>query len=239
MKLSKTVEGYLKGESFSNGLIVDFYCQRTPVTERQEFLVRLVKEKSLIHIGFADHLPLIDKKLEDQTWLHKQLMVSSEMCLGVDINENAVSHCKEKHNIENIYYHDVTEGPLLKQITMNKWDYAILGEIVEHVGNPVEFLSRLRERYGKYIDRLIITVPNAWDLTNLIYLRHCREYINSDHRFWFTPYTISKVVYDAGYTVNEIKMVTSGIRERWINRYLRNRYPLLNDTIVVDCRMSD
>jgi hypothetical protein len=26
-----------------------------------------------------------------------------------------------------------------------------------------------------------------------------KEIINSDHRFWFTPYTISKVVASAGY----------------------------------------
>jgi hypothetical protein len=31
-----------------------------------------------------------------------------------------------------------------------------------------------------------------------------REVINSDHRFWFTPYTISKVLVSAGYIPDKI-----------------------------------
>ena len=33
---------------------------------------------------------------------------------------------------------------------------------------------------------------------------HYKEIINSDHRFWFTPYTISKVLASAGYKPEKI-----------------------------------
>ena len=42
-------------------------------------------------------------------------------------------------------------------------------------------------------DKLIITVPNAFSLENLFFTLSKKECINSDHRYWFSPYTIAKI----------------------------------------------
>lgn len=47
---------------------------------------------------------------------------------------------------------------------------------------------------GEYI----ITVPNAFSFLRDKKFASRVECINSDHRFWFTHYTISKIMYMAG-----------------------------------------
>jgi hypothetical protein len=79
----------------------------------------------------------------------------------------------------------------------------VMGEILEHVDIPVLFLKQIRENYKKNISQILITVPNAFSYRNMKSIKENKEVINSDHRYWFTPYTLAKIVYLAGYTVDE------------------------------------
>jgi len=45
------------------------------------------------------------------------------------------------------------------------------------------------------VERIIITVPSALRFRNLNGMKEC---INTDHRYWFTPFTIAKVCIEAG-----------------------------------------
>ena len=85
-----------------------------------------------------------------------------------------------------------------------KWDYLVAGEIVEHLDNPVEFLRLLNERYKQRVDKIIITVPNAFRINNLTFSMKGQECINTDHRYWFTPYTICKVVHRANFVIEQL-----------------------------------
>jgi hypothetical protein len=68
------------------------------------------------------------------------------------------------------------------------------------------------------------------------------EIINSDHRFWFTPYTISKVLVSAGYNPEKItytNLQSLNIREliirklKWITG-LNTGYPFYYfNTIII------
>jgi hypothetical protein len=54
---------------------------------------------------------------------------------------------------------------------------------------------------------LVTTTPNVFRIQNLINTLRAREYINSDHRYWFSPYTLAKVLSQAGYDDVEIDLV--------------------------------
>jgi len=112
-----------------------------------------------------------------------------------------------------------------------QFDIALFGEVVEHISNPVAFLQRFRENYGDIIEQIVITVPNALRAGNVRGAFRNTETINSDHRFFFTPYTIAKVACDAGFTPEEISMATF-TKAGWLKTMILNRAPLLAEDII-------
>ena len=133
--------------------------------------------------------------------------------------------------LTNIFAGDITSDVTIEQISSKSFDIALFGEVVEHISNPVSFLSRFREIYGDSFRDLIVTVPNAFRGGNLRGIFRNTETINSDHRFFFTPYTIAKVALDAGFLPKEIRMA-SFTRASRAKTLLLNRKPLLAEDII-------
>ena len=43
----------------------------------------------------VDHLPLVDKKIANGTWMHKMLDDKATRCLGIDINAEGIDYIKK------------------------------------------------------------------------------------------------------------------------------------------------
>lgn len=227
-----SIEDFLRGEAFSNGLQLKIPDQ--PYNTRLELLEKLVAGKKIIHIGFADHKDLILKKINENNWLHKRLMNISNRCAGVDIDKEAVDFVKEYLGITDVYCFDITKDDIPQTIKNEKWDYLLLGEVLEHVDNPVQFLSLIRERFLGMANSIIITVPNALKILNFELALRGIEAINTDHRYWFTPYTIMKISTRAGYKIESLYLAESFFNQN--NYSLVSKIPLLRDDIVLICR---
>jgi methyltransferase family protein len=78
-------------------------------------------------------------------------------------------------------------------------DIIICGEVLEHLGNPQWFLTRLKRQYAGV--PVIITVPNAFAEAGRSYLKQGRECVNGDHVAWYSPTTLSVLLQRAGYSV--------------------------------------
>ena len=196
---------YLEGTKFSSGLNItdkSFNEEKT----RIERLVEILNGKRVIHLGFTDHLPLIDKKIANGQWLHGKLDEVSEECYGIDINEEAVNYVREHYGYSNVRCANILDEDILENHSQ-KWDYILLGELLEHIDNPVHFLSKIHDNYIDRIDRIMISVPNVLNVSTLNYMEKGIEHINTDHRYWFTPYTILKVLSVAGYKNAKIYFV--------------------------------
>jgi glycosyltransferase involved in cell wall biosynthesis len=139
---------YLKGEKFSNSL--KFEVTSDPeIVYRLEFLKEISKNKNIIHIGFTDHKDLILDKMKKGIWLHKLLLDSAKLCVGIDINCESVNFVRDELNIDNVYCIDILKDEIPEDILNINWDFVILGEVIEHIDNPVLFLKELREKIGK------------------------------------------------------------------------------------------
>ena len=209
---------YLEGKRFSNG-----YCLKLKnniLYTRINTLLDLTKEKTVLHIGCCDHINLIDSKIANNNWLHGELLKVCEKVIGIDIDEEAVNYIKQK-GINDVYYNNVlTDDPI--EIS-EKYDYILLAEIIEHLDNPQEFLITLKSKYKNLANKLIITAPNAFSAINFKNSKLLKECINSDHRFWFTPYTISKILVKSGIKPVEILFADDniGLVSRLINKICR------------------
>lgn len=231
---------FLAGREFSNGRT--FRGTRVEESNRIDLLVAQSRGRTVLHVGFADHSPLIDEKRRNRKWLHDRVSEVADRAVGVDI-DSAVVEMLRSRGVQDIYALDVTQEVSEPAIRDTAFDIVILGEVLEHVGNPVAFLQGLRVNYGQPGQRLLVTVPNALNLRSVMDIARTQECVNTDHRFWFTPYTLARVLTEAGYTVDRVETclgseVPNTVKGR-AYRALVGRFGLLQDHLVAFARVAE
>jgi len=222
LHFDQTDQKYLNGTEFSS--IYQFKIRgSSECLSRVELVAKLVSGKRVVHFGCVDHIPLIEQRRRTGIWLHEILAKTCTDLVGVDINEEGVQYMKDA-GFETYNSNVVTENPPA-EIVSKKWDYIVAGEVLEHIDDPVTFLKAIREKYGACTERIIITVPNALSYTNFRFALRNIEMINSDHRFWFTPFTLLKVASQAGIEVEDFDLCgdqkSSLFSVKW---WLRNQF---------------
>ncbi len=234
---------YLHGAKFSNGLqaAYPFAEEDFRYDTRINWLRTMCAGKKVVHVGCVDHaLKQVKHKLKRGNWLHAHLMEICARVLGVDIDANGIDELRQELQITDLLAADLRNDPC-EPIVSAQWDMILLAEVLEHIGDPVSFLSTLRERFGHLTSEFVITVPNVFASEVVSHAKRGIEAINSDHRFWFTPFTIAKVCIDAGLTPTRVVLCRNGtIKRRALlrNRRMR-RQPLLRNNIIVCARVSD
>jgi 2-polyprenyl-3-methyl-5-hydroxy-6-metoxy-1,4-benzoquinol methylase len=227
---------YISGERFSIGADIRFAGSSSTLDGRLEYIASICENKHVLHVGCADHQEVILEKRQKGRWLHELILSRAKRCVGIDVNEAAVKFIQEL-GYRDVYCADVINDELPPEVSSSTFDLVVLGEMLEHVDNPVAFLSKLRERLGGCAKQMVITVPNALCLTNVLNIRRTTECINTDHRYWFTPFTLAKVVSRAGLTPVSFDFCDPYAlpwRERmtW-HHFLTRRYPSFRGSIVM------
>ena len=202
MKIDTTVLDHLMGKSFSNSFVIRLPEERITPRSREDAIVSKISGSSVIHMGCADHIDLIDKKIASGKWLHKLITESASKSIGIDNNVEATEYIR-KLGFDNVLTADIMSNEV-SEVSANNWDWVVFGELLEHIGNPVEFLSTFRVKYGHRVNKFLISVPSVYTSAQFRNMKKYSEVINSDHRFWFTPYTICRVLTDAGYAPDEV-----------------------------------
>jgi len=197
MKFNSEINKYITEERFSAALQVPFSPCKFEDINRPDKILQIVNNTRVIHIGCCDHLPLIEEKIKKKRWLHKLLVENTQKCIGIDINQEAVEYVTNNLNIKDVYCLDILKDNI--DLGDEMWDYVILGELIEHVNNPVDFLQTIKQKFQGKVKKIIITAPNVLNILYAKYMKKNIECINSDHRYWFSPYTLSKVVTISGF----------------------------------------
>ncbi len=232
----EALNDYLTGKKFSSGLSVKWDFGKVKLISRLQFLSDVCAGKNIIHLGCLDHnKETITKKIAENTWLHKKLTGVAAHCLGIDIDQKLIDDIKTEPGMGNIICSDISVDDIRPEITSCRWDYLVCGEIIEHVDNPILFLSSIREKYASFINEIIVTVPNSLNLNHIKRVFKTIENINSDHRYSFTPYNISKILVISGYNPKEIRTALHfDPRTRGpLHRFILKRYPLLRSDIII------
>lgn len=246
MRFDPGIHDYLTGARFSSGLRVRIAAEEAAVPDRISLLEGLVRGKAIIHLGCTDHIPLIEDKIKHGTWLHARLCGSARRCLGVDTNGEGIELLRSRFGVRDVVCGDILSD-VMPEIETARWDYIVAGEVLEHVDNPVAFLTGVRNRYSGTVARMVITVPNAFGWANLRNALRNNEYINTDHRYWFTPYTLGKIATRAGMEIHGFHLCESvpapatpgsrlGIRARAMRCILARR-PLLRQHVLMEVKL--
>tara|TARA_B100000214_G_C23876496_1_gene585195 strand:+ start:157 stop:924 length:768 start_codon:yes stop_codon:yes gene_type:complete len=208
LKNNSNIIELLNGNLFDSRMKFDISNLATSEPlNRIESLLKITHGYKVIHIGCGDHLELIDDKIKKKIHLHSLLIESSSDCIGFDLEEKSINHLKSKYKINQVYKADITDEVFdFKNFNKNTdWDFIILGEIIEHLNDPIGFLKCIKNKFTSYSNEILITAPNAYSYQHVLsYNKDKVELINSDHRFWFTPYTLLKIISLSGIEVNEL-----------------------------------
>lgn len=225
MNINKKYIPYINGEKFLNSIAFELPQDKILIPNRIEQIIELCLNKKVVHLGCCDHVPLIEEKINSNRWLHDLLTKSTEKCIGIDIDKEAISYIEKKFKVSNVLYADITIG-LPEEIRKSNWDYLVLGEILEHIDNPVEFLAKIKQNCPN-IKKIIISVPNAQSLSFAQGIEQNIEYINTDHKYWFTPFTLAKIMHNAEIKLDEILFVDRMSLDKWA-LIKRKIYKLIN-----------
>lgn len=218
MVISEEAHKYLRGEYFSNGWSLAIPRQHR-IVSRNKRLVELAHNKSVLHIGCADHTGLIQGKIKKGKYLHELLQHTSSKLVGIDINPEGIE-VMQKLGFSNIYHPSMAPE--------ENYDLLIAADVIEHVPNVNLFLTDLK-RYN--FDRLVITTPNAYRRINR--KQYKAELINTDHRYWFSPFTLAKVVIEAKYQIETLEFTDYSSKFRLYRNLLLKKYPLLQDGLLI------
>ncbi len=236
MILKKEYFDYISGTKFNKGYSFKISGKNQIRGDKIKYLSTLLSNKSVIHLGCTDHIDCIEQKIDENIWLHKIITQVSTQCIGIDINNEAIEFIKEKYPNEefskNIHLADITSNYLKENHIAA--EYLLMGEILEHIDNPVEFLKLIIEKNKDCIKKIIITVPNMYNIHTKIFSWFNIEQINTDHRYWFSPVTLWKVASQAGLKVTNIDIVSTPISKKlnltnclkWISRCIFEWKPL-------------
>lgn len=249
MYLTEEDYDYIKGNKFSKGYRLKIKGDDVKKKDKICYLSKILQNKSVIHLGCTDHLECIDDKIKNNVWMHKIITSVSNKCVGLDINGEAINYLKKNYEnevfVQNIYEADITSS-FLKDHEITA-EYLLLGEILEHISNPCDFIKEIIQKNRNNIDKIIITVPNMYNIYTKIFSWFNIEEINTDHKYWFSPFTLWKVADDAGIKVTHIEFASSPITKEYslrnllkiISKYLFEWKPLYRKHLILIGEIKD
>lgn len=237
IRFDATALAWLAGHGFSAAGHVRIGKFERNIPSRIDYICKKMAGRSVVHLGCCDHLPLVKNKIASGQWIHGQITSVASRCLGVDINGEAIATIAKNYGYSNIVCADLTKE-VPTELKSSTWDVLLLGEILEHIDDPVIFLRALRQTCHPYVDTLMITVPNALSAINHKYALRGIERINTDHRYWFTPFTLAKVLGQAGFTIQAFRFVSYfPMKNSNVVKFIRLRlHPPLRDCLVMIAR---
>lgn len=173
---------------------------------RDDYILDLCKNKNVLHFGFIDH-PIMLNKIENNGLLHLKIKKVSKYLCGIDVVEEDIklysTLAKDKDVFAyNLFTTDINETN--KYFLLNNYDLILLPDVLEHVTNPGMMLTKLYELCKLNQSSLLVTVPNVYSSSNFMLALDGIEAIHPDHYYYYSPYTLKKILQDTGFKNIEI-----------------------------------
>lgn len=171
--------------------------------DRITFIARVCARCRVLDLGAMDETAWTAKRGRG-TWLHEEIGHSALRVDGIDNSTLVPAEGLRTASNATIQRGDICDPRRLVAALADGPDVVVAGELIEHLENPLQFLTRFTQ-----IDRLsgkilILSTPNATALHNvLIGLTH-RESTHQDHLCVLSYKTLSTLCRRAGFVEWEI-----------------------------------
>jgi len=112
---------------------------------------------------------------------------------GQELSREEIAYCRNTHGL------DVSDAPLHERFERGMFDYILLVFVLEHIGEPVQFLRNLKQ-FLKPDGKFLILVPNVLDPLIQFYRipAFAQFYFCIEHLFYYSPRTIGDLIAKVG-----------------------------------------
>jgi hypothetical protein len=171
--------------------------------DRVDFIGRACEGFRVLDLGAMDETAWAAKRGRG-TWLHEEIGSGALAVDGIDNSALVPAEGLRTGPNATIRRGDITDPDLLVATLAHAPDVVVIGELIEHLENPLQFLKRLAA-----IDRLagktlILSTPNATALHNVLVGLAQRESTHRDHLYIFSYKTLATLCTRAGFHEWEI-----------------------------------
>lgn len=175
---------------------------RRPV-DRIAYIARACSGYHVLDLGAMDETAWGAKRSRG-TWLHEEICRNALSVVGIDNSILVPAEGIRTGPNAVIWRGDVTDPQHLVAALEESPDVVAAGELIEHLENPLQFLTRLNQ-----IDRLrgktlILSTPNATALHNVLIGFSRRESTHHDHLCILSYKTLATLCSRAGFSEWEI-----------------------------------
>ena len=192
----------------------DFSDLANTTVKREDFLINLCTNKKVLHFGFIDS-PFLEKKILSEELLHIKLKNSAKYIYGVDIDITSVDfYRKVTNDLQNCYLDiqkEIDDNTMFTFVE-ESYEVIIFSEILEHLLNPYQALKNIYNLCQTNNQTLLcITVPNAFSIEGFRSAISGIELVHPDHLYYFSPYTIQKLLIQHGFKIIDLKLYHSHV----------------------------
>lgn len=148
------------------------------VPATSQFLEEFVADQVVLDIGVVEHV--IERSFRHD-WRHERIRANASRTVGIDIIEDAVrALCERGYDVRLM---DATSDEYLGE----RFSRVIIGDVIEHVDNPVALL-RFAARHLAHDGLILCTTPNPFFIGHLVSgFRNPPFIANAEHISWITP----------------------------------------------------
>lgn len=120
-------------------------------------------------------------------------------CYGIELSDFAANYCRDELKL------NVMTGTLDKvSYPENYFDVVTLFHVLEHISDPVTFLSKDVHPILKSGGLLVIETPNFASLESKTNREQWSDLKPREHLYHFTPSTLKKIIENAGFEIVQI-----------------------------------
>ncbi|MEZ4735130.1 MAG: methyltransferase domain-containing protein [Caldilineaceae bacterium] len=186
---------------------------------RFDFLIEVSRGKRVLHLGCVD-TGLLEERFRRGELLHQKLDAVATELWGMDINQTGIEFL-QKAGFDRLFACDVEQIDQIDALRQQRFDVILASEIVEHLLNPGLFFTSIAKLMTPEHTRLIVTVPDAFRVSTLMWLTRGVEYVHPDHNFWFSYVTLNNLLQKTGYTTEAFYTYSSVGRSLLPRRFRR------------------
>lgn len=179
---------------------------------RTVYLTERCRGRSVLHVGFVDQ-GYRDMQDRAGAWLHEHLAAAASRLVGVDVDAAGVAAARDAGYDAHVV--DCRDADAVAAAGVEPAELVVAGEVIEHLDSPGEFLDGLHSLVAPD-GRLVLTTPNAAGLFNTVAALANVEVNHPDHVVSFTWRTLSRLLADHGFTVEETATFVPAVKDRGI-----------------------
>ena len=143
-------------------------------TSRIELMKSRCVGMNILDIGCLDETAF-ESKIRSGFWLHEEIASVAKSVIGID-NSDVLKQAPIETGFSTIVFEDIFT---LEPANYPNIDVIVMGELIEHLVNPLSVLSQLVGKFPK--SSIVLSTPNATGITNVIGALVNRESNHPDH----------------------------------------------------------